>query len=160
MIGNTDEDFWSLVEEQEGPNGCWVWTGRIVKCYGQFSVPKLTKQRWVHRIAWELSGRTLTRGLVLRHACGNKLCVRPEHHEEMTQRECNRLGKQTKVSFEMAELIKEDLKDIHLEKDERAKWDVYRKLADKWGISATGIHSICLNVAPSCIPLKKKRAQM
>ena len=149
---NYEDDFWAQVDKND-TSGCWVWIGRIAGQYGQANMGKITRQRWVHRISYELSGKDLTKGLVLHHKCKNKLCVKPDHLEEMTQRECNRKGRQTKVSFKMADGIKEDLKNIHLEPNDEMRWKVFRSLGEKWGVSATGIYAIYKNVAPSCIPL-------
>lgn len=66
--------------------GCWNWTGPIKRCEGRPGTPHVTyknqfirAQRW----AWALHhGRDTHRPI--RTACGNSLCVRPDHLVERT----------------------------------------------------------------------------
>lgn len=72
---NIEEKFWSRVDRSEG---CWRWLGSISR--GGFGVHwwKGT-YRQAHRLACELSGVPLTAHAPLFQACGNRLCVNPEH---------------------------------------------------------------------------------
>lgn len=66
--------------------GCHVWMGSSVKGgYGTFSVNG--KMRMAHRVAWELSGRTIPDGLDLEHKCRVRCCVNPDHLEPVTRLE-------------------------------------------------------------------------
>ena len=87
--------FWEKVEE--GPNGCWNWTGKRDKAgYGKFLSGEKTatgkdKQTLVHRYAWESLGRELPPfeygGLQLDHLCRNTSCVNPGHLQLVYPRE-------------------------------------------------------------------------
>ena len=74
--------FWNHVDQS---GECWIWTGKTVTGgYGQ--------ARWcgkyyrAHRLSWQLAhGRKPA--LTIDHLCRNRLCVRPDHLEEVTQRE-------------------------------------------------------------------------
>lgn len=67
------------------PNDCWQWTSGVgTNGYGQFSVHGVTKH--AHRVAWEIVGhRFRDPWLQLDHTCENKLCVNPNHLQEVTQ---------------------------------------------------------------------------
>jgi hypothetical protein len=69
--------FWSKVEIG-GPAMCWIWTGarkgRDAE-YGKF-------RDWsAHRYAYEMHRGPIPDGLMVRHMCGNKRCVNPDHLE-------------------------------------------------------------------------------
>lgn len=78
------ERFWSKVTVR-GPEECWTWNGaRTQQGYGLFSYRAPGGRRHgvgAHRAAWQLAhGRTLRRrSAVVRHACGNRLCINPKH---------------------------------------------------------------------------------
>ncbi|MDT0223491.1 HNH endonuclease signature motif containing protein [Gordonia sp. AC31] len=77
--------FWSRVEKSDG---CWLWRGSsTIWGYGQFnhSHPGLTKR--AHKLSWESSNGPVPDGLVLDHLCRNRMCVRPDHLEPVTNRE-------------------------------------------------------------------------
>ncbi|MGH2466871.1 MAG: HNH endonuclease signature motif containing protein [Candidatus Limnocylindrales bacterium] len=74
--------FWEKV--RKGP-GCWEWTGSVVHTgVGQFRVRGKMMQS--HRFAWTLVRGELPQGGMLRHACGNLRCVRPDHMTLVTSR--------------------------------------------------------------------------
>jgi HNH endonuclease len=67
--------FWSKVDRH--PGACWLWTGSTFRNgRGQFRVG--TKNRQAHRVAWAVTFGAPPLGL-LRSACGNLRCVRPDH---------------------------------------------------------------------------------
>jgi len=76
--------FWSRVEKQPGC-GCWMWLGATHNGYGVVSF----FARWyaAHRVALALSGVPLVPGLVSDHICRNRACVRPDHIEQITNRD-------------------------------------------------------------------------
>jgi DNA-binding CsgD family transcriptional regulator len=64
-----------------GPD-CWEWTGATVDGYGQFVIMVPGEGRRTmpaHRFAWEAAFGPLPPGTDVRHRCGNRACVRPEH---------------------------------------------------------------------------------
>lgn len=77
------ERFWSKVNKTAG---CWLWeAGRARNGYGRFA----TNGRMVlaHRFAYEIQRNQIPTGLQLRHSCGERLCVNPDHLELVTVRE-------------------------------------------------------------------------
>lgn len=72
--------------------GCWMWTGTLTS----IGYPLLWvrgKPVCAHRFSYELlTGRRLTKGLVLDHLCRHSWCVNPQHLQEVTQRENVRRG--------------------------------------------------------------------
>lgn len=70
-----EEKFWSNVEKTDT---CWFWkAGTSKQGYGQFSVN--LKQKYTHRISWEIAYGDIPRGQEVLHTCDNPSCVRPEH---------------------------------------------------------------------------------
>ena len=86
--GNQDDFFWSKVDKSE--DGHWYWTGKILKS-GYAHVSRFGKNEYIHKVAWELSGKTVDGDNVLFHNCGVKHCVNPLHIEDITYQEmCRR----------------------------------------------------------------------
>jgi predicted RNA-binding Zn-ribbon protein involved in translation (DUF1610 family) len=78
-----EERFWPKVEKT---SGCWLWTGNTYwDGYGQFWLNP--RQVRAHRFAYELANGAIPDGLVLDHLCRNRLCVRADHLEPVTNRE-------------------------------------------------------------------------
>ena len=81
MAGFNEGLFWRKVERTDT---CWVWRGYVNKDgYGEFSSKFLTT-RLAHRIAYGLAHDGELPTLTIDHLCRNKLCVRPEHLEAVT----------------------------------------------------------------------------
>lgn len=61
---------------------CRVWTGgRERNGYGVTGggLTGRSCRLYVHRVAWALANGALPNGVVVRHACDNRPCIRPEH---------------------------------------------------------------------------------
>jgi HNH endonuclease len=58
---------------------CWIWTGKLHDYgYGLFSMK--SKHLRAHRVSWEMHhGEPIPDGLIIRHLCDVRACVRPEH---------------------------------------------------------------------------------
>lgn len=68
-------------------NGCWLWTGPLLRGYGRIFVRRDIGRRQVHRIVWEHLRGEIAPGLQLDHLCRHRHCVNPEHLEPVTPRE-------------------------------------------------------------------------
>lgn len=69
--------FWAKVEIG-GTAMCWIWHGQKVNGYGRFRGER------AHRYAYQLHRGAIPDGLMIRHMCGNKRCVNPDHLEPGT----------------------------------------------------------------------------
>lgn len=92
IIGDDERRFWSYVD-QDGPGGCWLWTGaRTTAGYGTFSVD--SGSVYAHRWSYEHHVGPIPEGLTIDHVhargCRHTHCVNPEHLEAVTQAENNR----------------------------------------------------------------------
>ena len=77
------ERFWSCVEKS---NRCWNWKGsRMMGDYGMFYYNG--KNRFAHRVAYELLVEHIPEGFQIDHFCRNKACVKPDHMDIVTTRE-------------------------------------------------------------------------
>lgn len=78
----TDEErFWSKVNITDS---CWLWTGAPNGSgYGTFKAAG-ANPIMAHRYSYELAGNKLTPGMTIDHLCRVRLCVRPDHLEEVT----------------------------------------------------------------------------
>jgi hypothetical protein len=67
-------------------NGCIEWTaGRTTEGYGTLKVDG--RARKAHRVSWENANGPIPEGMVIDHACGNRLCVNVEHLRPRTHSE-------------------------------------------------------------------------
>lgn len=150
------ERFWSKVNK-DGPTqshmetACWVWTRATDKDgYGTIQVDG-NKER-AHRVAWLLANGTDPIGLV-RHACDNSACVRPDHllcgstQDNVKDRVARgRSAKNGPTTFPKGEahfkalLTEADVLEIRRLYPERA-WTRYR-LADRYGVSPHTISQV------------------
>lgn len=71
----TKRDFWANVERQDGEDGCWIWTGAVMKetGYGTY------RCKHAHRVSYEACVGPIPNGKLIRHRCDTRLCVRPDH---------------------------------------------------------------------------------
>jgi len=73
--GPKPRPFWSLVAKGDG---CWEWQGsRFSNGYGRAIVAR--QSVGAHRRAYQLTFGPIPSGLVVRHRCDNRVCVRPDH---------------------------------------------------------------------------------
>ncbi len=70
--------------------GCWDWHGsKFGDGYPRMNMQENGKQvgRRGHRLSFQHYNGPLIDGLVIAHKCDNKLCVNPEHLEQITSRQ-------------------------------------------------------------------------
>ena len=64
-------------------NNCWKWVGRqYVTGYGRYWQNQISYL--AHRVSYELYKGNLEKNKVIDHLCRNKLCVNPDHLEQVT----------------------------------------------------------------------------
>ena len=68
-------------------NNCWVWTNHKPRPDGYVKIVYKKKQVLIHRLSYEVFKDELTKGLEIDHLCRNKLCINPDHLEEVTHKE-------------------------------------------------------------------------
>lgn len=70
--------FWDKVNK-DAPNGCWEWIGspRGKSGYGAFKFRG--KVIDAHYMSYLLAHKQVPDGMIILHACSNKLCVNPDH---------------------------------------------------------------------------------
>lgn len=96
--------FWLQVDKN-GPNGCWIWKGKLNKAgYGQFKCMDFTT-RFTHRIAYALYHGELPPWsnkpprVEIDHLCRVVACLNPDHLEAVTHTENLRRGKTVNARF-------------------------------------------------------------
>ena len=100
MKKTTSERFWSKVDIQRVPDGCWEWTGAKVgngyaNFWGGLDIGKVV---YAHRYAYEKYRYPIPEELQLDHLCRVRHCVNPWHLEAVTGAENLRRGTAAEVT--------------------------------------------------------------
>lgn len=66
---------------------CWIFTGCLLKGYGQIHARALGGTKLVHRVVFELLVGPIPDGLELDHLCRTPACCNPAHLEPVTHAE-------------------------------------------------------------------------
>lgn len=80
-----EDKFWSKFTAQE--NGCLLWTGSVVRGYGQWHVHCFDPLKPVHRLAYCLYHNVTMDEISrepIKQTCGNPLCCAKEHLVKVT----------------------------------------------------------------------------
>ncbi len=105
-------------QAKECDDGCKQWIGATMSGLGQYGcVSFFNISTTAHRLAYQLSMRfaSVDKALVIRHLCGNSLCVEPSHLTagNASQNAADKIehgtsahGKNAKISIETARAIK------------------------------------------------------
>lgn len=81
--------FYSKITKTEN---CWIWNGAShVEGYGLFGIKR--RLYYTHRIAYFLKHGKINPNLTIDHLCRNRVCVNPDHMEQVTQQENTLRGK-------------------------------------------------------------------
>lgn len=144
-----EEKFWLFVDKQ-GPDDCWLWTGKKHKNgYGAFSVSE-RKFKLPHRVAYELEHGGIPDGLNVCHNCptgDNRLCCNPAHLFTGTQADniadMDNKGRRISLCGEnspVSKLTSNEILEI------RRLFNVVGltapEIAKRFNTSATNVHSI------------------
>lgn len=78
---NLEEKFWAKVERGTDVE-CWEWTGSRTLGYGTVSIEG--RNKYSHRLSYELFVGPIPKGGVVHHRCANRGCVNPAHLEATT----------------------------------------------------------------------------
>ena len=73
-----------MARVEKEPDGCWSWTGPVLRGYGSMFVAIGSSPQRVHRIVWQELRGVIAAGLQLDHLCRNTRCVNPDHLEPVT----------------------------------------------------------------------------
>lgn len=80
--------FWEKVDRRE-PEECWPWLGSVSgPGYGNLR-REARKNDYAHRVSYELNIGLIPPGLVIDHACMNRICVNPSHLRLATLKQNN-----------------------------------------------------------------------
>lgn len=70
----------------EPNSGCWLWSGRLAKGYGILPIEhpatsdkRVRKNKYAHRLSWELHFGPIPPKMEICHRCDTPACVRPDH---------------------------------------------------------------------------------
>jgi hypothetical protein len=137
--------FWQRVDVA-GQEECWLWTGApLPGGYGRINLGgKGSDYTLAHRASWEINHGPIPVGIMVCHACDNRLCVNPSHLFLGTHQE-NMADGRAKSRFasgerqHLAKLTRDSVGEIRR---------LYRlgvvqvQLAERFGVSQSQISSI------------------
>lgn len=81
-----DEARFAARIDPDGPDGCHLWLGTARNGYGDFFWQGSPHWR-AHRLAFALANGEIDPALTINHLCRVRLCVNPDHLEQVSLRE-------------------------------------------------------------------------
>lgn len=97
------------IQEDRGyKTPCWVWQGCVNNQGYGITKRGLPKTRLSHVVEYEKKYGAVPEGLELDHLCSIILCINPDHLEPVTHTDNVRRGKKSKLTPEIAELIRQE----------------------------------------------------
>ena len=141
-----EQRFWNCVDTSTGPDSCWIWTGNIVRRYGQISYGG--KMWRAHRLSYLLHHGSIPENVLVLHNCpdgDNPLCVNPRHlwlgtNADNTQDAANKNRMAYGERSPMAKISTEDARAIFMLCGTMSQ----QKIADLFGINQAAVSSIHL----------------
>lgn len=86
-------------------DGCWEWAGAL-NSQGYGVVRWEGRQKYIHRVIFDLVKGPIPQGHHIDHTCRNRRCMNPEHLEAVTKQENDRRRPGTKVDPSMVRAIR------------------------------------------------------
>lgn len=147
QISTQLDRFLTLLDQSQGPYGCWLWQGHTRHGYGTLHLT-VNKRRTItgaHRIAFVLAGGTIPPGQFVLHRCDVRACCNPLHLFLGTHAEnsADKVAKGRHKIFQgtqhgMAKLTDDAVQEIRrLTGQERP-----RSVARRFGISSSNVWRI------------------
>jgi hypothetical protein len=151
MNERTVTRFQAKVDTSGEEFSCYEWMGsRNANNYGLVRVDG--KQRFAHRVAWEIANGPIPKGMVVRHACDNPPCVKtvadskhPSGHllvgttGDNNRDRFERKGYVRGTQHWAAKVSEENVIEMQ---GLRREGQTYRQIAERMGISYTATHYI------------------
>lgn len=109
---------------------CWIWTAALAR--DGYGCTWVGRQIPAHRAYYERAHGPIPYGLVLDHLCKVVACVNPDHLEPVTVAENNRRNPRVRLSFALAESIRQRL----------AGGESGNAIAREFGVSPTTISKV------------------
>lgn len=140
------ERFWEKVDIR-GEDECWPWIASLdSRGYGSIGSDGGKPLMRAHRVAYELCLGRIPPGLVVCHACDNRVCVNPHHLFVATQRDnvidMIRKGRRHSSAGELNPMVKLNTTQvIAIRRDHRPP----RAIVAEYGISKSTLRSIRRN---------------
>jgi hypothetical protein len=128
--------------EKVTESGCWIWMGAISNSgYGLAHSDKRNKTASAHRVSYEAFIGDIPKGMIIAHACDNRLCVNPNHLWLATHKQNSQdMVKKNRSAFG-EKCGKSKLKEFEVSFIKETKLS-QRKIATMFSISKTTVGDI------------------